>query len=149
MVMVKPGMPYLDIVRRMARNENRPTVQPIASPEQVLAARRCLDTIHVDDRLLRYIVALVTATRDPAAANLAELAPLIRYGASPRASIALTQAAKARALLDGADFVSPHDVKRIAPDILRHRVIPSFEAEARDRSADDLVQQVLDTVPVP
>ena len=137
------------IVLRMATNTKKPTVEAIASPEQVLAARELMDEVHVDERIHDYIVGLVFATRQPTEHGLEELAPLILYGASPRASIALTQASRARAFLDGRGFVTPHDVKRVAQDVLRHRVITTYEAEAEGLSAEHIVGRVLDTVPLP
>jgi len=103
----------------------------------------------VEDRVMDYMVDLVLATRDPAAAGLADLAPLIEYGASPRATIALAQTARAHAFLRGRAFVTPDDVKAIAPDVLRHRVVLTFEAEAEEVSSDDLVRRILARVPTP
>ncbi|MEM7198860.1 MAG: AAA family ATPase [Planctomycetota bacterium] len=137
------------IVKRMATSRPAHRVQQVASPEQVLAARAVLDTVHVDEKIYDYVVDVVCATREPAAAGLDDLAPLILYGASPRASIALTQAARARALLDGRGFVTPHDVKAVGMDVLRHRVITSFEAEAEGVGPEDLLQRLFDHVPVP
>jgi MoxR-like ATPase len=108
-----------------------------------------LDEIYVDDKVLAYVIDLVFATRRPAEYGLADLAPSIRYGASPRASIALTQAAKARAFLDGRGFVTPQDVKAIGLDVLRHRVIASYEAEAEGVTSADVVRRVFETVRVP
>ncbi len=137
------------IVRRMAATTSRPAARCVASPDQVLAARALLDEVHVDDRVLGYVVDVVFATRVPAEAGLAELTPQILYGASPRASIALTRAARARAFLAGRGYVTPHDVKSVALDVLRHRVITTYEAEAEGLTSVDVVRRVLDTVPVP
>lgn len=137
------------IVERMASNAHKPVINAVASPEKILAARDLLDEVYVDPLIRGYVIDLVHATRDPAAAGLPELAPMVRYGASPRASIALTQAARARAFLDGNAFVGPHDVKAVAFDVLRHRVITSYEAEAERLTSVDVVRAVLDTVPVP
>jgi MoxR-like ATPase len=136
------------IIERM-RSTVRPSVQQVAQPEDVLTARRALDQVFVDEKIHAYVVDLVFATRDPASAGLADLSDHIDYGASPRASIALTRAAAAHAMLEGRSFVTPMDVKAIAHDVLRHRVVPSFEAEAAGLRAEDLVQRILDTVPVP
>ena len=137
------------IVRRMAATSSRPSVRTVASPAQVLAARALLDEVHLDEKVLTYVVDLVFATRRPAEAGLASLAPLILYGASPRASIALVRAARARAFLDGRGFVTPHDVKAVGMDVLRHRVITTYEAEAEGVTSVDVVQRVFDAVKVP
>ncbi|MFO0931836.1 MAG: AAA family ATPase [Planctomycetota bacterium] len=137
------------IVRRMAATTSRPSVRTVASPAQVLAARALLDEVHLDEKVLTYVVDLVFATRRPAEAGLASLAPLILYGASPRASIALVRAARARAFLDGRGFVTPHDVKAVGMDVLRHRVITTYEAEAEGVASVDVVQRVFDAVKVP
>ena len=105
--------------------------------------------VRLDPRLREYIVSLVRATREPAAAGLDELEGQILYGASPRASIVLAIAARANAFLEGRDFATPGDVKRVAHDVMRHRVIPTYEAEAEGRSSEDLVSRVLETIPVP
>ncbi|MBL9088504.1 MAG: AAA family ATPase [Planctomycetia bacterium] len=137
------------IVRRMAATTSRPSVRTVASPAQVLAARALLDEVHLDEKVLTYVVDLVFATRRPAEAGLASLAPLILDGASPRASIALVRAARARAFLDGRGFVTPHDVKAVGMDVLRHRVITTYEAEAEGVASVDVVQRVFDAVKVP
>jgi MoxR-like ATPase len=137
-----------EIMRRMAGGEAIP-VKAVASPEQLLEARRTIAGLFLDDRLVDYIVDLVHATRAPGEAGLADLAPLIEYGASPRATIALAQAARAHAFLRGRDFVSPDDVKAMAPDVLRHRVLLTFEAEAENVTSDDVVQRVLAVVRAP
>lgn len=138
-----------DIVTRMAAAEGRPEVRACARLEDLLAARRIMDRIHVDGKILDYVVGLVFATREPAKHGLADLAPSIRYGASPRASIALVQSGRARAFMAGRGFVTPEDIKSGAPDVLRHRVIPSWEAEAEGVGPDDIVRRILATVPVP
>jgi MoxR-like ATPase len=137
------------IIRRMATTQAKPVVRQVASLEQLLAARRLLDAVYVDEKILRYIVDLVFATRSPANAGLAELGPLIRYGASPRASIALAQASRARAFLEGRGFVTPHDVKSVGMLVLRHRVITTYEAEAEDIGSEHVIQKVFDAVRVP
>jgi len=137
------------IVRRMAATQGRPVVHPVASPEQVLAARALLDLVYVDEKVLSYVVDLVFATRRPDEAGLADLKPLILYGASPRASIALTRAARARAFLEGRGFVTPHDVKSVGMDVLRHRVLTTYEAEAEGVTSVDVIRRVFDTVRVP
>ncbi|MBL8841305.1 MAG: AAA family ATPase [Planctomycetes bacterium] len=137
------------IVLRMAQVSTKRRVLPVATPEQVLAARALLDEVYVDEKILDYVIALVFATREPAQRGLRELAPMILYGASPRASIALVRAARARALLEGRPFVLPEDVKRVGHDVLRHRVITTYEAEAEGLSSQQVVSRIFETVPVP
>jgi MoxR-like ATPase len=151
MLKVVVGYPDKDeerrIVRRMATNRPKPAARQV--PEQVLAARELLDAVYVDDKVLGYVVDVVFATRRPDEAGLAPLKPLILYGASPRASIALTQAARARAFLEGRGFVTPEDVKAIGLDVLRHRVITTYEAEAEGVDSVQVIRRVFDNVPVP
>ncbi|MBL8767612.1 MAG: MoxR family ATPase [Planctomycetes bacterium] len=137
------------IIRRMATTGKKPAVKQVATPQQVLAARALLDEIHVDEKIDDYVVDLVFATREPEGAGLAALKPLILYGASPRASIALTQAAKAQAFLAGRGYVTPHDVKTVGMAVLRHRVLTTYEAEAEGVTSEHVVRQVFDHVPVP
>jgi MoxR-like ATPase len=137
------------IVERMAATTSTPTVRTVAKPEQVLAARALLDRVHVDPKVLGYVVDVVFATRKPDEAGLAALRPMILYGASPRASIALVRTARARALLAGRAYVTPDDVKSVGLDVLRHRVIPTYEAEAEGVTSTDVVRRVFDAVPVP
>jgi MoxR-like ATPase len=137
------------ILEANARTDVRFQVSPVIRPADILRARAVVDEIYVDDKIKDYILALVFATRDPEAAGLARLKPLLRYGASPRATLALALASKAMAFLGGRGYVTPQDVKSIAPDVLRHRVIPSFEAEAEGLSSGDLVKTLLDELPVP
>jgi MoxR-like ATPase len=136
------------ILDRMATTAAPTPIAPVVTPDEILGARRLVDQIYVDDKIKDYVVDLVFATRDPAAAGL-DLAPLIEYGASPRATLALTLAAKAHAFLDGRGYVTPQDVKSIGPDVLRHRVIVTYEAEAEDVDADAVVRRVFEGVPVP
>ncbi|MBL8878641.1 MAG: AAA family ATPase [Phycisphaerales bacterium] len=137
------------ILDRMGHNRGVPHVEPVMDPQQVLAARGVLDEIYIDDRVKDYIVTLVHATRRPAEFRLKEIASWIQYGASPRATIYLALGARAMAFLAGRGFVTPQDVKDIAPDVLRHRVIVSYEAEAEEKTSDDAVRYVLDHVEVP
>jgi len=138
----------LRILDRMSTTHQSIDVSPTTTPEEIMTARRLVDDIFVDPRVKEYVVDLVMATRQPLAYNL-PLSDLIQFGASPRATINLTLAAKANAFFDGRGFVIPEDVKRIALDVLRHRVIVTYEAEAEETTADDLVKQILRTVPVP
>jgi MoxR-like ATPase len=136
------------ILDSMATSEPSLGVQPVVTGEQIIRARRVVNTIYVDDKIRDYIVSLVLATRDPKAAGL-DLNGYIQVGASPRATINLTLAARAAAFLDGRGYVTPQDVKKLAPDVLRHRVTVSYEAEAENITSDDLIQKILDTLPVP
>jgi MoxR-like ATPase len=125
-----------------------PETTPVLDLEALLKAREALQAIYVDDRIKDYAVRLIHATRDPAAHAL-DLEGLLQFGASPRATLALVAAARAHAFLKGRGFVTPEDVKAIGPDVLRHRLILSFEAEAESVSADEVVQRVFDAVEVP
>ncbi|MBZ0300704.1 MAG: ATPase, partial [Anaerolineae bacterium] len=118
-------------------------------PAIIHQARHVVNNIYVDDRIKNYILDIIFATRDPGASGLKELAPYIEIGASPRATIALTKAAKANAFTRGRGYVTPDDVKQIAPDVLRHRIIATFEAEAEGVAAAQLVQQIVNRVEVP
>jgi MoxR-like ATPase len=136
------------ILDRMATTRAPATATPVVGTHEILAARTLVDQIYLDDKIKEYIVDLVFATREPAAYKL-DLAPLIEYGASPRATLYLTLAAKAHAFLQGRGYVTPQDVKSIGPDVLRHRVIVTYEAEAEEIDADEVVRRVFDGVPVP
>jgi MoxR-like ATPase len=137
------------ILERMATTQEPPKVRRILTLEGILRARALVDEIHLDSRLAAYIVRCVTATRAPEKHGLAELAGRIQYGASPRASIVLALCARASAFLGQRAFVTPADIKRVAPAVLRHRVVPSYEAEAEGRTSDQLIARVLETIPVP
>ncbi|MBL8842865.1 MAG: AAA family ATPase [Planctomycetes bacterium] len=139
----------LAIVDRMARTGKKPTARAVTTPQVVLAARALLDEVHLEPRLARYLVDLVGATRRPADVGLAALGKLVAYGASPRASVALAQAGRAHAFLAGRDHVTPHDVKSLALDVLRHRISLHFEAAAEGVTAEQVVGEVLARVPVP
>jgi MoxR-like ATPase len=124
-------------------------VERLLGPQAILAARASIADLYMDQKVVDYIVDLVRATRDPASVGLAELKPLIAFGGSPRASISLAQAARAHAFLRGRTYVVPEDVRALAPDVLRHRVVLTFEAEAESVTTDDVVTRVLDAVRVP
>jgi MoxR-like ATPase len=152
MLKVRVGYPTRDaekeIVGRMAGG--RPIeVQRIAEAEDILAARSAIAELFMDQKVVDYIVDTVRATREPQAVGLAELKSLIAFGASPRASIYLAQAARAHAYLRGRAFVVPEDVKAMAYDVLRHRVLLTFEAEAEDVDADQVIGRILEAVGVP
>ncbi len=136
------------ILDRVGLQRTLPSVGAVLDPAQVLAARAVLDDIYMDEKVRDYIVALVHATRTPADFGLA-IAEWIEYGASPRATIYLARGAKAMAFLAGRGYVTPQDVKDIAPDVMRHRVIVSYEAEAEEKTSEDVVRYVLDHVQVP
>jgi len=138
-----------EILDRMASTAPTMEVEAVLDPADVLHLRSIVDEIYVDDKVKDYIVDLVFATREPAAFGLEDLDKLIQYGASPRATIYLTLAAKAHAFLRGRGYVSPQDVKSIGMDVLRHRVIVSYEAEAESKTSEDVVQTVFDHVEVP
>ncbi len=152
MLMVKVGYPTREEERAIMDRQTAAapaTVSPKVTPEQILAARKVIPEIYVDDKLKDYIVSLVFATREPQKAGLKELAPMIRYGASPRASIALNNAARARAFLQHRGYVIPEDVKAIGMDVLRHRISLTYEAEAEEITADQVVGRIFEAVEVP
>jgi len=136
------------ILDLMASTSTRSETRPVIHTQDILRLRKLVDEIYIDDKVKDYIVDLVFATREPATYKL-DLERLIEYGASPRATLFLTVAAKAHALLQGRGYVTPQDVKSIGPDILRHRVIVTYEAEAEDVTSDTIVKAVFDGVPVP
>ncbi len=137
-----------EILRRMASGDAIP-VKHVATPQEILAARRRIADLYMDERIVDYIVNIVHTTRFPAESGLKDLAPLIEFGASPRATLALAQASRAHAFLRGRGFVTPEDVKAIAPDVLRHRVLTTYEAEAEEVTSDAIVARVLDAVAAP
>jgi MoxR-like ATPase len=138
----------LVILRRMAKNKLELHVDPVLSPADIVGFRNLVDEIFMDEKIEEYIVRLIDATRHPESYGL-PLKGLIQYGASPRASIYLALGAKAHALLQGRGYATPHDVKQVSMDVLRHRVVVSYEAEAEEKAAEDLIEQILDTVEVP
>ena len=152
MLMIKIGYPTREEERAVM---DRMTgvlpskAQPRATTEQLLKARKVVRDVYVDDRVKDYIVDVVFATREPQKKGMKELAPLIEYGASPRASIALNLAARAHAFLRHRGYVTPEDVKAIGPDVLRHRVVLSYEAEAEEVTVEDIVRRVFEVVEVP
>ncbi len=136
------------ILERMSKTRPQIPVRPVTSPDEIMAARALVDEIYVDRKVQEYIVDLVMATRRPQAYNL-KLDELIQYGASPCATIYLTLAAKANAFLHSRGHVLPQDVKELALDVLRHRVILTYEAEAEEKTSDDVIRTILDAIPVP
>ncbi len=139
----------LKILKRMAFTKTDFNVRSIVTPEDIVRARAVVDEIYMDEKIERYIVDLVEATRRPEQYKLADLKGLIQYGASPRATINLALAARAHAFLQGRGYVTPQDVKSIGMDVLRHRVIVSYEAEAEEKSSEDLIQRIFAEVEVP
>ena len=137
------------ILRRHAPLQPPPQVNPVMTPQDILRIRKVLDTIFMDPRVEEYIVSLVDATRHPRRHGLEVLEGLLRFGASPRASIFLAQAARGQALLNGRGYVTPQDVKGVAMDVLRHRILLTYEAEAQECTPEAIVQRVLETIPVP
>jgi len=137
-----------EIMERMASTKKDITINPLVRPEDILRLRALVDEIYIDDKIKDYIIDIIFATRDPKAYNL-KLEEFIEYGASPRATIYLTLAAKAHAFVRGRGFVTPQDVKSIGMDVLRHRVIITYEAEAEEMTPEDIVQKIFDNVEVP
>ena len=137
-----------EIIRRMTALE-APGVRPVVGPEEILRSRAVVSGVYVDEKVLEYILDLVEATRYPDRYGLDDLAPWIAYGASPRAGIFLTKAAKARAFLQGRAYVIPDDVKSVAPDVLRHRLLLTYEAEAEEVDPDAVLARLMERLDVP
>ena len=152
MLKLKIGYPSRDeereILHRMARSSPDLTVNAVLEPTDILRLRDLVDEIYMDPKVAEYIVDVVEATRYPARYKL-DIGTLIRYGASPRATIYLALASRAHAFLEGRGYVTPQDVKSVGMDVLRHRLIVSYEAEAEEKTSEDLVQRIFDTVEVP
>ncbi len=152
MLKVKIGYPSREeekeIMRRFASGEEIP-IDAITDPATILQARSDIARLYMDDKIGDYIVDLVHASRQPAEYKLPELVPLIEYGASPRASIYLAQTGRAHAYLRGRGYVIPDDVKAVAPDVFRHRIITTYEAEAEEVTSDEIVRRILEAVEVP
>ena len=152
MLKVVVGYPTRDeekeILRRMSGGAPI-GVDIVATPDEILRARRAIASLYLDDKISDYIIDLVGATRDPRAFDLPDLVPLIEFGASPRATHALAACARAHAYLRGRGYVVPEDVTAVAPDVLRHRVIVTYEAEAEEVTSDEIVRRVLDAARTP
>jgi MoxR-like ATPase len=152
MLMIKVGYPTREqertVMDRMT-SKLQAKANPTTTPQQLSDARKVVRDVYVDDRVKDYIVDVVFATREPQKKGMKDLAPLIEYGASPRASIALNLAARAHAFLRHRGYVTPEDVKAIGPDVLRHRIVLSYEAEAEEVTAEDIVKRVFEVVEVP
>jgi MoxR-like ATPase len=153
--MLKILMTYPDleeerlILQRMGRLAREIPIQPVIDRQGLFDLRKAVDQVYLDEKIERYILSIVFATRDPRRFKLAELSSLIQYGASPRATICLALAARAYAFLQGRGYVTPQDIQSIAPDVLRHRVIVSYEAEAEEKTSDDIVKRILEEIEVP
>jgi len=137
------------ILKEMGLTEKTIKVTSVVGPDDIRRARKVVDQIYMDEKIERYIVDLVFATRQPAKYKLNDLEGLIQYGASPRASIYLALAAKAYAFIQGRGYVIPQDIKSIGPDVLRHRIIISYEAEAEEKTSDDIIKKIFDEIEVP
>lgn len=137
-----------EIIRRMAKLGGRPEVKAVVSKEEILKAQKLIDEIYIDEKVTDYILDVVFSTRNPKEFGL-DIEGLIQNGASPRASIALTIASKAHAFLAGRGFVTPHDVKKVGHDVLRHRIRLSYEAEAQELTSDEIISRIFDTLFVP
>ena len=152
MLKIKVGYPSREeerqIMDRMAVGPP-PSAEPVVNAESLKQARSVVDQIYVDDKIKEYMLSVVFATREPTQAGLPELEDLIEFGASPRATIFLHKAARAHAFIRQRGYVTPEDIKSIGPDVLRHRVLLTYEAEAEEVSAEDVIQKVFDTVEVP
>ncbi len=152
MLKLKVGYPSRaeerQILDLMGRTGDQPTVSPVVSSEQILRAREVINDLYIDDKVKDYIVDVVCATRDPEHYKI-KVKEYIQLGASPRATIALTLAAKAHAFLRGRGYVTPQDVKSIGLDVLRHRVTLTYEADADEKTAESIVQRIFDELPVP
>jgi len=138
-----------EIIKRMAHPETSFQVKPVVKKKDILDARKVVDEVYVDDKIFRYIVSLVMATRDPGRAGLSDLEALIEYGASPRASINLALAAKANAFIHQRGFVTPDDIRAVGMDVMRHRILVSYEAEAEEVTSEDIIQRIFEATEVP
>ena len=152
--MMKLKMKYPTISEEMQILErmtaiNLPNANKVIDPNDIIRIKKIIPDIYLDDKLKKYIVNIIFATRFPDKFNMSKLTPLIAWGASPRATIAMTLAAKAQAFIRGKGFVTPDDIKAVAPDVLRHRVIVTYEAEAEEMTSDDIIKTVLSSVEVP
>ena len=137
------------ILKMMSYTDKKIEVSPVIDPADIIRARSVVDEIYMDEKIEKYILDIVFATRDPKKYKLDELSGLIQYGASPRASIYLTVASKAYAFIQGRGYVTPQDVKSIGQDVLRHRVIISYEAEAEEKTSENIIKKIFDEIEVP
>lgn len=136
-------------MRRMAKTTANEPLRPVLTKEEIFEVRRLVDSVNLSERLEDYIVDIVMATRNPEQHGLKEMKPYIDFGASPRATIALNIASKCVAFMQGRSYVMPEDIKDIAPDVLNHRIILNYEAEAEEVTTSMVTQKILRTLPVP
>ncbi|MCP4873176.1 MAG: MoxR family ATPase [Proteobacteria bacterium] len=151
MMKLRVGYPTRDEEKEILRRSiaGFPKLDPVLTPDHIRHARKVAATIRFDDKLVDYILDIVSATRDPKGAGINDLDGLLEFGGSPRATLALEQAARAHAFLAGRAYVTSADIKTIAPDVLRHRLVLSYEAEAEEVDADEIIARILASVPVP
>ena len=152
MLKVRITYPQTDHERKvldMALEENAPPIRAVLKPQDILEMQEIVRMIYVDEQVRDYIVSVVRATREPEQFNLKDIAPLIEFGASPRATIWLGIGARASAFLHGRAYVTPQDVKDVAWDVLRHRILLTYEAEAEEKTSDDIIRELLTAIPVP
>jgi MoxR-like ATPase len=152
MLMVNVGYPTREEERKIMDRMTQPeplSVEAVVTPAELLDARKIVKQVYVDEKVKEYIVDVVFATRQPAKHGLKDLAPLVEYGASPRASIALNLAARAHAFLRHRGYVTPEDVKAVGPDVLRHRLVLTYEADAEEVTSEQIVKRVFEVVEVP
>jgi MoxR-like ATPase len=152
MLMVKVGYPTREEERKIMDRMTQPEpirAQAVVTPAELMEAARVVKQVYVDEKVKEYIVEIVFATREPAKHGLKDLAPLVEFGASPRASIALNLAARAHAFLRHRGYVTPEDVKAVGPDVLRHRLVLTYEADAEEVSSEQIVKRVFEVVEVP
>jgi len=152
MLMIKVGYPTREEERKIMDRMTAPEmvkIEPVVTPAELLDASKVVKQVYVDEKVKEYIVEVVFATREPAKHGLKDLAPLVEFGASPRASIALNLAARAHAFLRHRGYVTPEDVKAVGPDVLRHRLVLTYEADAEEVTSEDIVKRVFEVVEVP
>jgi MoxR-like ATPase len=139
----------MEIMRKMARTDEKPKLKAVVKPADILKARKVINDIYMDEKVEQYIIDIIFATRQPARYGLREIEGLINFGASPRASINLNLSARSHAFMEHRAYVTPEDIREVAMDVLRHRIIPTYEAEAEDITSEHLIEKVLSTVHVP
>ena len=153
MLKLKVSYPSIDeeklILRRMAKTTIDDSLEPVINPKQILNAQKIINDIYVDEKVEEYILNLIFATREPESFGLNDIKGLIDYGASPRATINIVLASKARAFMEHRGYITPEDVRFVGMDVLRHRVILTYEAEAEELSSEDIIQRLFETIEVP
>ena len=153
MLKLKVSYPSIDeeklILRRMAKTTIDDSLKPVINPKQILNAQKIINDIYVDEKVEEYILNLIFATREPESFGINDIKGLIDYGASPRATINIVLASKARAFMEHRGYITPEDVRFVGMDVLRHRVILTYEAEAEELSSEDIIQRLFETIEVP